>query len=47
MHAEVRIDDTVVMMGEATGDCPVQPAHLHIYVPDVDATFARAVECGD
>lgn len=46
MHAEVRIDDTVVMMGEATGDWPVQPAHLHVYVPDVDAAFARAVERG-
>lgn len=46
MHAEVRIDDTVVMMGEATGDWPVQATHLHIYVPDVDTTFARAVERG-
>jgi PhnB protein len=43
MHAEARIDDTVVMMGEA----PEGPeAHVHVYVPDVDATWSRALEAG-
>ena len=42
-HAEIRIDDSVVMMGEIP-DGPA--AHVHIYVPDVAATFARAVAAG-
>jgi PhnB protein len=43
MHAEARIDDTVVMMGEA----PEGPeAHVHVYVPDVDAVWARAMAAG-
>ena len=46
MHAEVRIDDTVVMLGEAGGDWPAAPSHVHVYVRDVDATFARAVSAG-
>lgn len=43
MHAEARIDDSVVMVGQMT-DAP--DAHVHVYVPDVDATFARAIEAG-
>lgn len=42
-HAEARIDDTVVMMGEA----PDGPrANVHVYVEDVEAAFARAVAAG-
>ena len=43
-HAEVRIDDTVVMMGESPEGA--MPAHVHIYVPDVDATYRKAMEAG-
>ena len=43
MHAEARIDDTVVMMGEM----PEGPdAHVHVYVPDPDAAFRRALDAG-
>jgi len=42
-HAEVRIDDSVVMLGQMAGG---PKAHLHVYVADVDATFQRAVEAG-
>lgn len=42
-HAEVRIDDTVVMCGQAEG---VPPAHVHVYLADVDAAFARALAAG-
>jgi len=45
-HAEARIGDTVIMMGEATAEFPVRPAMLHVYVPDVDAVYRRAVEAG-
>jgi PhnB protein len=46
MHAEVRIDDTVVMLGDAGDNWPAVPSHLHVYVRDVDANFARAVKAG-
>ncbi len=42
-HAELRIDDSILMLGEM----PDGPAgHLHLYVADVDATFARALAAG-
>ncbi len=46
MHAEVRIDDTVIMIADATSSWPQVPAHVHVYVPDVDATYRRALESG-
>lgn len=47
MHAEVRIDDTVVMLTDgAPPEWPPQPAHVHVYVPDVDATYRRALAAG-
>lgn len=46
MHAEVRIGDTVVMIGDAGPEWPAAPAHLHVYVADVDAVYRRAVEAG-
>jgi uncharacterized glyoxalase superfamily protein PhnB len=46
MHAEVRLDDTIVMIADAVEGWPAVPAHVHIYVQDVDATYARALEAG-
>jgi uncharacterized glyoxalase superfamily protein PhnB len=46
MHAEVRIDDTVVMIADARGEYPAFPSWLHVYVKDVDATYRRALEAG-
>jgi uncharacterized glyoxalase superfamily protein PhnB len=45
-HAEVRIDDTIVMLADSAPGWPPVPSHVHIYVPDVDATFARALAAG-
>ena len=46
MHAEVLLDDTVVMLGESTDEWTSTPCTLHVYVPDVDAAFKRAVDAG-
>ena len=46
MHAEVRIDDTVVMIADGASGWPPVPSHVHVYVPDVDATYRRALEAG-
>jgi uncharacterized glyoxalase superfamily protein PhnB len=45
-HAEVRIGDSIVMMGGAQPDWPPSPAHLYVYLDDVDAAYARALRAG-
>jgi len=45
-HAEARIDDTVVMFADAVEGWPAVAGHVHIYVPDVDATYQRALQAG-
>jgi len=46
MHAEVRIDDSVVMIADGGEGWPPIPSNVHIYVSDVDATYRRALEAG-
>jgi PhnB protein len=46
MHAEVRIDDGVIMLADASPAWPAFPVWLHVYVPDVDATYRRALAVG-
>jgi len=45
-HVEVRIEDSVVMLSDGGGSFPAFPAWLHVYVPDVDATYRRALAAG-
>jgi PhnB protein len=47
VHREVRIGDSMLMIGEAesTGSAH-SPGAFHIYVPDVDAAFERAIAAG-
>jgi len=43
-HAEIRVGDAVVEMGEAHGPyLPVQSV-FYVYVPDCDAVYKRALE---
>jgi len=42
-HAEVRLYDTVIIMGEVS---EAVDAHVHVYVPDVETTFAKAIAAG-
>lgn len=46
VHGEARIDDTVVMFADAAGSYQPMPINLHVYVPDVDAVFRKAVAAG-
>lgn len=46
LHAEVRIDDSVIMLAEGSEGWPAFPAWLHVYVADVDATYRRALAVG-
>lgn len=45
-HAEARIGDSMVMIGQARGEWHPRPATLYLYVDDVDATYAQALAAG-
>src|ERR1035438_9802465 len=42
-HAEMRIGNSIIMIGEARDQLKAMPATLHLYMEDVDAVYARAV----
>jgi len=54
MHAEIKIGDSIIMIGEENEQWGTKsplstnglPVSLHIYVEDADAAFARAIEEG-
>jgi PhnB protein len=45
-HAELRIGDSLVMLGDAHGEHKAMPAMLHVYVDDADAIYQRALAAG-
>jgi len=45
-HAEIRVGDSVVEMGEAQGKYPPMPTMFYLYVPDCDAVYQRALQAG-
>ncbi|MGC0773127.1 MAG: VOC family protein [Candidatus Acidiferrum sp.] len=46
MHAEVAIGNSVIELGDANEQYPSRPMTTHLYVPDADATYARALQAG-
>ena len=46
MHAEVKIGDSVVMMGEARGEHKPMPCSIYLYVNDADTVYKRALQAG-
>lgn len=46
MHAEMRIGDSLLMMGQAGGACHARTAAHYLWMPDVDAVYARALSAG-
>ena len=46
MHAEVRIGDSVVMIADASERAKATSAMLHVYVPDVDTVYQKALKAG-
>lgn len=46
MHAEVKIDDSVLMIGGGATSVQSATPHIHLYVPDALAVFERAVAAG-
>ena len=46
MHAELKIGDSIIMIGEASREWKPMPASIALYVENVDATYTRALEAG-
>jgi PhnB protein len=46
MHAEVRLNDSMLELADATAEHPPMPAVLHLYVSDADAVYNRALQAG-
>jgi PhnB protein len=46
MHAEVAIGNSVIELGDANEQYPQRSMTTHLYVPDADATYARALRAG-
>jgi uncharacterized glyoxalase superfamily protein PhnB len=46
MHATIRIGNATLEIDEAHGEFQPMPCHLHVYVPDTDAVYARALQAG-
>jgi uncharacterized glyoxalase superfamily protein PhnB len=46
MHAETKIGDSIIMMGEAKEEFPPVMTSLYLYVPNTDATYKRALDAG-
>ena len=45
-HAEIKVGDSVIMMGQAGGDWKPMPTGLYLYVADADAAYKKAPEAG-
>ena len=46
MHIELKIDDSVIMLGDASEKYPPVPQVLHVYVSDVDKVYNKAIQAG-
>lgn len=46
MHGEIRIDDSIIMMGGGATEYKSSEVHLHVYVSDAQAVYDRAMASG-
>lgn len=46
MHAEVKIGDSIVMMGQSNENNPPMRCMLYLYLDDADAAYQSAVQAG-
>lgn len=45
-HAELLLDDSVIMLSDSTDKYAANKTMLHMYVPDVFAAFEKAIQNG-
>jgi PhnB protein len=46
MHAELKIDDSVVMLADSSKEYPANELLVHVYVDDVHKVFKKAISLG-
>jgi PhnB protein len=46
MHAELRIGDSMVMVGESNDEFGPMPSSIYLYVTDCDSVYQRALKNG-
>jgi uncharacterized glyoxalase superfamily protein PhnB len=46
MHAEIRIGDSLIMMGQAGEQFKAKAASLYLWVPNVDELYEKALAAG-
>lgn len=46
VHAEIQIDDTVLMIADGNDNFPPSNTLLHVYVEDVDRIYKKALGAG-
>src|SRR5712692_8887673 len=46
MHAAFRVEGCIIEAGRASSQWKAMPTALHLYVPDADSAYARALKAG-
>src|SRR5947199_9288618 len=46
MHAEIRVGDSLIMLGQARDSAKARPASLYVWIPNVDEVYAKALAAG-
>ena len=46
MHAEIRIDDSILMISDSNENYPPNKSILHVYVSDAVADYEKAIAAG-
>ena len=45
-HAELKIGDSLIMMGQGSAEWPPMPCMIYLYLPDCDAVYRQALAAG-
>jgi len=45
-HAEVKVGNSMLMLGGARGEWTARPGNFYLYVEDVDAVYKKAIAAG-
>ena len=46
MHAEIRVGDSLIMLGQARDSVKARSASLYLWIPNVDEVYAKALAAG-
>lgn len=46
MHAEVKVGDSMIELSDGNEQHPPRPASIHLYLPDTDGAYQRALAAG-